>query len=95
MTRTGTHPASARNKRRWEILILVSVFAVPGLVLLPVVHLRTGFTASLRTKSVQFQTSERQGRNVGLFNSDTPLELTIERFGRIESREGTLPARDP
>jgi hypothetical protein len=94
MTRSSSrHPASARNKRRWEILLLVSVFAVPGLVLLPVVHLRTGFTASLRTKSIQFRTSAGQGKSVGLFNSDTPLELTIERFGRIESLEGTVPAR--
>jgi hypothetical protein len=93
MTRSGKHPASARNQRRWEILILVSVFAVPALVLLPVVHFRTAFTASLRTKSIQFRTSQRQGRSVGLFNSDTPLELTIERFGRIESQEGAAPAR--
>jgi hypothetical protein len=94
MTRSSSrHPASARTKRRWEILLLVSVFAVPGLVLLPVVHLRTGFTASLRTRSIQFRTSERQGKSVGLFNSDTPLELTIERFDRIESLEGTAPTR--
>jgi hypothetical protein len=93
MTRIDKHPASARTKRRWEILLLVSVFAVPGLVLLPVVHLRTGFTASLGTKSIQFRTSDRQGKSVGLFNSDTPLELTIERFDRIESPEGTAPTR--
>jgi hypothetical protein len=87
-------PAIARSKRRREILILVAVFALPGLVLLPVIHLRTGFAVSLRTKSIQFRTSERQDpRSVGLFNSDTPLELTIERFDRIESREGTVPAR--
>jgi len=93
MTRIGKHPAGARTKRRWEILLLVSVFAVPGLILLPVVHLRTGFTASLRTKSIQFRTSAGQGKSVGLFNSDTALELTIERFDRIESLEGTAPAR--
>jgi hypothetical protein len=55
--------------------------------------LRTGFTASLRTKSIQFRTSERQGRSVGLFNSETPLELTIERFGRIESQDGGTVTR--
>jgi hypothetical protein len=93
MTRSDKHPASAISKRRREILILVAVFAVPALVLLPVVHLRTGFTASLRTKSIQFRTSERQGGSVGLFNSDTPLELTIERFGRIESPEGSTVIR--
>jgi hypothetical protein len=93
MTRSGKHPASRTNKRRWEILILVAVFAVPALVLLPVVHLRTGFTASLRTKSIQFQTSDRQGKSVGLFDPEAPLELTIERFGRIESQEGTPPTR--
>jgi len=86
-------PAIARRKRRREILILVAVFAVPGLVLLPVVHLRTGFTASLRTKGIQFRTSGMQGKSVGLFNSDTPLELTIERFDRIESQEGASPIR--
>ena len=93
MTRSGKHPASATTKRRREILILVAVFAVPALVLLPVVHLRTGFTVSLRTRSIQFRTSDRQGRSVGLFNSDKPLELTIERFDRIESREGPASAR--
>src|ERR1039457_7015582 len=93
MTRSARHPANAMSKRRREILILVAVFAVPGLVFLPVVHLRTGFTASLRTKSIQFRTSAGQGKSVGLFNSDTPLELTIERFDRIESLEGTAPTR--
>jgi hypothetical protein len=77
-----------RGKRRAEILILVSVFAIPGLVLFPAVHLRTGFIASLKTKSIQFRTAQNQGNSVGLFNSDTPLELTIERFDRIEWREG-------
>ena len=93
MTRSSKHPVSGRNQRRWEIVILVAVFAVPGVVLFPVVHLRTGFTASLRTKSIQFRTSAGQGKSVGLFNSATPLELTIERFDRIESLEGTVPAR--
>jgi len=93
MTRTAKHTAGATSKHRREILILVAVFAVPALVLLPVVHLRTGFTASLRTKSIQFRTSAGQGKSVGLFNSDTPLELTVERFDRIESPEGAGFAR--
>src|ERR1039457_2946766 len=94
MTRSARHPANAMSKRRREILILVAVFAVPALVLLPVVHLRTGFTASLRAKSIQFRTSEQQGnRREGLFVSETPLELTIERFDRIEAREGGTDAK--
>lgn len=93
MTRSARHTVSAAGKRRREVLILVAVFAVPGFLLLPVVHLRTGFTASLRTKSIQFRTSAGQGKSVGLFNSDTPLELTIERFDRIESPDGTASTR--
>jgi hypothetical protein len=61
-----------------EFLIIVAAFGVPAIILLPVVHLSTSFTASLRTKSFQFTTAPWQN-SAGLFNSDElPLDLTVE-----------------
>jgi hypothetical protein len=79
-----------------EILIIVSVFALPGIVLFPAIHLSTAFTATVRTKSIQFTTAAWK-TSAGLFNSDeTPLDLTIEDFDRIESRQpsASSPFRD-
>src|ERR1700722_12483207 len=76
------------NKRRRDVVVLIGLFAIPAVVLLPVIHLSTAFTVSLRTKGLQFKTSDRQGKSIGLFNSNTPFELTIERFQRIELRDG-------
>jgi hypothetical protein len=77
------------NRSRQEILIVAAVFVIPALMLFPLVHLRTSFEASLKTGSIQFQTSGRPGKSTGLFNSDTaPVNLTIERFDRIEAGEG-------
>jgi hypothetical protein len=87
---TSVKQRSGHHKGRREALILVAAFAIPAVVLLPFVHLRTGFVASLRTGSIQFRTSGRPGKSAGIFNSDiVPVNLTIERFDRIEAGQGS------
>jgi hypothetical protein len=77
-------------------LVIVAVFAVPAIALFPVVHLSTGFTATVHAKTVQFQTASWTDRTAGLFNDGkNAIDLTVEDFDRFESAEGSSPINVP
>jgi hypothetical protein len=68
-----------KNLGIWLGLVLLGLGFVGSFF----VHRKTNFSASITAESIQFKTRPFEG-DAGLFNSDTPLDLTIEGFEHIQ-----------